>query len=220
MKLSAGIKKIVAISFSPCQGARSFNSSNGEKVMGENSGNSREISLGDDFGAVVVKVNGARIEVGADSHIIVRTRGGVELQPAADDDRSSAAVVAPKPGDRMADGTVFAGISPDTGKPMYATPKDAPLTMKWKQAMEYAGKLDAHGHKDWRVPTKRDLKVLFQNRDMGKLRRTFNETGYHPAGWYWSSTQYVSVNAWAQRFRDGHQDYDYKNFNSSLRCVR
>ena len=28
----------------------------------------------------------------------------------------------------MPDGSIYAGVSPDTGKPMYTTPKDAPLT--------------------------------------------------------------------------------------------
>jgi hypothetical protein len=27
-------------------------------------------------------------------------------------------------GEAMEDGTIYAGISPDTGKPLYATPKD------------------------------------------------------------------------------------------------
>src|SRR5260370_42273506 len=35
---------------------------------------------------------------------------------------------APAPGDKMPDGTIYAGVSPDTGKAMYATPADAPLT--------------------------------------------------------------------------------------------
>ena len=51
-------------------------------------------------------------------------------------------------------------VSPDTGKAMYTTPADAPLTIKWKQAIEYAAKLDAHGHNDWRAPTKGELDVL------------------------------------------------------------
>lgn len=36
-------------------------------------------------------------------------------------------------GDRMEDGTIYAGISPDTGKKMYTTSADAPLTMTWNQ---------------------------------------------------------------------------------------
>jgi hypothetical protein len=64
----------------------------------------------------------------------------------------------------MPDGTVYAGISPHTSKAMYATPADAPLTMAFTDAKEYAAKLDAHGHKDWHVPTKAALNVLFNNR--------------------------------------------------------
>src|SRR5437762_3304433 len=33
-----------------------------------------------------------------------------------------------KPGDKMPDGTIYAGISPDTHEPMYTRPSDAPLT--------------------------------------------------------------------------------------------
>src|SRR5260221_12315655 len=66
-----------------------------------------------------------------------------------------------KPGDRMPDGTIFAGISPDTGEAIYAMASDAPLTMKWKAAMEYAAKLDAHGHQDWRVPPQEEVNTLY-----------------------------------------------------------
>jgi hypothetical protein len=44
--------------------------------MAESSGRAREISLGEDFGDVAVTVNGARIDVGADGHVIVSTPGG------------------------------------------------------------------------------------------------------------------------------------------------
>jgi hypothetical protein len=71
---------------------------------------------------------------------------------------------APAPGDKMPDGTVFAGISPDTNKPMYASPADASLTMTFNDARKYAAQLDAHGNKDWRVPTMAELNVLFNNR--------------------------------------------------------
>jgi hypothetical protein len=41
-------------------------------------------------------------------------------------DRKEAPPTEPTIGDKMPDGTVFAGISPETNKPMYATPKNAP----------------------------------------------------------------------------------------------
>ena len=77
----------------------------------------------------------------------------------------------------------------------------------------------AHGHKDFRVPTKGELNVLYENRNKGKLKGTFNETGSAPAGWYWSSSQ-TYLTAWAQRFSDGHQSNDARIYYSSLRCVR
>ena len=123
----------------------------------------------------------------------------------------------PKIGDKMPDGTVFAGISPDTNKPMYATSADASLTMKFNEAQEYAAKLDAHGHKDWRVPTKAELNVLFNNRAaIGGL----NISGSYPAGWYWSASPDTKWGAWGQRFSDGAQGDNYKLNPLSVRPVR
>src|SRR5690349_10129930 len=120
----------------------------------------------------------------------------------------------------MADGSIFAGISPDTHKAMYVTGADASLTVKWKKAMDYAAGLEAHGRHDWRVPTKAELNLLWENRDKGALKGTFNVTGSDPAGWYWSSTEYVNGYAWDQRFSDGGQLWNGKYVDSSLRCVR
>jgi hypothetical protein len=123
----------------------------------------------------------------------------------------------PKVGDKMPDGTVLAGISPDTNKPMYATPADASLTMTFNEAQEYAAKLDAHGHKDWRVPTKAELNVLFNNRAaIGGL----DITGSNPAGWYWSASPFNYWIAWCQRLSDGAQLYNLKNYHLSVRPVR
>jgi hypothetical protein len=188
------------------------------------SGEKQEISLGTDFDAVV-RYGGTTVELSADGNVTVRTMGNavvytngdVMVRPAANDVGPSAASE-PKPGDKMADGTVFAGISPDTNKPMYATPGDVPLTMKWKQAMYYAFDLDAHGHKDWRVPTKGELNVLFKNR---AAIGGFDESGLYPGGWYWSSSQTIYAGyAWDQRFSDGYRKYGGKDIDLSLRLVR
>ena len=131
----------------------------------------------------------------------------------------SALTAAPEliPGAKMPDGTIYAGLSPDIGKAMYTTSADAPLTMQWKAAMKYAADLDAHGHQDWRAPTKGELNVLFQNK---AAIGGFDVTGSYPAGWYWSATEYDVNYAWAQRFSDGLQNWGGKDNDSSLRCVR
>jgi hypothetical protein len=126
----------------------------------------------------------------------------------------------PEPGDVMPDGTIYAGISPDTRKPFYVAATDAPANpdfiMAFNKASACAEKLTAHGYDDWRLPTKAELDLLFRNREKGALKGTFNLTGSEDAGWYWSSTRGPSGGAWGQRFSDGIQD----DYGTSVRCVR
>ena len=62
-----------------------------------------------------------------------------------------------KIGDRMLDGSIYAGVSPDTGRVMYSTPQDAAQTHTFGKATKYAAVLGAHGHTDWRIPTASEL---------------------------------------------------------------
>jgi hypothetical protein len=119
-------------------------------------------------------------------------------------------------GDETADGTIYAGISPDTLKPIYARPKDEPGIYSFNKAGKHAKNIGD----GFRVPTQSELNVLYENRNKGKLKGTFNETGSYPAGWYWSSTPNSNLLAWAQRFSDGLQNYGLRLGDSSLRLVR
>jgi hypothetical protein len=187
-------------------------------------GKAKEIALGNDFGDVAVTVNGVRVEVHTDGSILAYTNrsvdaytnGTVQVHPAANDDAKAKA--APEIGDEMEDGTILGGYY--EGKPLYATPRDAPGTYTFNEAAKYASSLDANGHHDYHVPSKGELNVLWENRDKGKLKGTFNVTGSDPAGWYWSSSQGSHGNAWTQRFSDADQLNDNKSYDSSLRCVR
>ncbi|MFG1320470.1 hypothetical protein [Xanthobacter autotrophicus] len=122
----------------------------------------------------------------------------------------------PQVGDRFDDGTIFSGISPDTGKPMYARPVDESLAMQWKEAVRYAARFEGHGKPvgTFRVPTDGELSVLFQNRT--KIGG-FNETGSVPKGWYWAST--LGVDPRDQRFSDGRRGCSYENVYSSVRLI-
>jgi hypothetical protein len=123
----------------------------------------------------------------------------------------------PEIGAKMPDGTIFAGWSPATHERMYTTPADAPLTMTFNDAQKYAATLDAHGHKDWRAPTKAELNVLFNNR--AAIGR-FDTSGSGGIGLYWSSSPYDTEDAWCQRFSDGALDFGTKGFHLSVRLVR
>jgi hypothetical protein len=146
--------------------------------------------------------------------------------------KAEAAVTSGEPavGDKMPDGTIFAGISPDTNKPMYVTAEDATMSMDFNAAAKYAKKLKAHGHNDWRVPSKAELNVLFQNREKGALKGALNLTGSLPDGWYWSSSfnYYSELRQrlikddcpWRQHFKKGYQKQVTKDGTASVRCVR
>jgi hypothetical protein len=123
----------------------------------------------------------------------------------------------PRVGDKMPDGSIFAGISPDTSKPMYTRPEDVRLSWTFNEAQRFGREVSQYVNQDWRVPSKGELNVLFQNR---AAIGGFDESGSYPAGWYWSSSQYSDYAAWDQRFSDGRQGYDGKDVASSLRCVR
>jgi hypothetical protein len=135
---------------------------------------------------------------------------------------------APKPGDKMPDGTICAGRSPENGKMMYTTPVDEPLTCTFKQAAEQAAALsmtDAFGHHDWHVPMKAELNVMFNNR---AVIGGFDESGSNPSGWYLSAPSpddkplknTGTKVPWVQRFSDGVQTFEPGTTPVALRCIR
>jgi hypothetical protein len=75
------------------------------------------------------------------------------------------------------------------------------------------------GHRDWRVPTKAELNVRFNNRAaIGgfKLR-----SSWYLAGWYWSSSPFSTWSAWGQRFSSDGRQIDFnKNICLSVHYVR
>jgi hypothetical protein len=108
----------------------------------------------------------------------------------------------------MPDGTIFAGRLPYTDKYIFVTRKDAPMTLGAEAAMEYAAALDSNGHRDWRLPNIVELNMLYQNRQTGALRGTFNETASSPGSQYWSSSpgpllRRSTESVWVQLFENG-----------------
>ena|SRR5579862_1505011 len=123
----------------------------------------------------------------------------------------------PNIGAVMPDGTVYAGVSPETNQPMYATPADAPFQMEFVEAQEYAAQLDTHGHQDWRVPTKAELNVLFNN---SAAVGGFRACDPPSDPWYWSSTPDYGWGGFDQRFSDGIQSHSRRAKSLHVRCVR
>lgn len=127
---------------------------------------------------------------------------------------------APSIGAVMQDGTIFAGISPDTGKSMYAMPAGMLLTYTFNEAQrlaDHANARKAQGHDDWRMPTRDELNGLFNN---CAAIGGFDLGGSYPSGWYWSGTAVNEGNVWCQRFKGGSQNSNHTGNYSSLRLVR
>lgn len=117
----------------------------------------------------------------------------------------------PKPGDRMADGTVYVGVSPTDGRPLYAMPDDLPELCTWAGAKTAAAAQTFAGHTDWRVPTKDQLQMIY---------RAQEAVGGFQRGWYWSSEEYFNNCAWCQNFGNGIRNGDFKYGTNRVRCVR
>jgi len=141
-------------------------------------------------------------------------------------------------GDKLPDGTVFAGLAPD-GKQIFAMPTDLDVTVTFNEAAKQVKRLNAAkalGHDDWVIPTREQLRVLQQNQDMGALSGTFNTTpssnGPVAADYYWSSTENLDVRdervehpypfyVWNIQFWSGGYAWSAKNtYAMSCRPVR
>ena len=132
-------------------------------------------------------------------------------------------------------GRVYAGISPDTRREMFALSADAFLRIPFmrqgtetshnpgqlfkgtlaaaKRHAAVASLLRSGGEASWRIPTKNELNILCRNKDKRGLKDIFALVSNHDR-FVWSSTLQTDPRAphlsfaWAQRLSDGKQEYD------------
>ena len=77
----------------------------------------------------------------------------------------------------------------------------------WEDAMKACADLGD----GWRLPTRLELLIMYDNKD---------EIGGFANVFYWSSTEYNKCYAWEQDFDYGSQDLNRKTSNSYIRAVR
>jgi hypothetical protein len=186
-----------------------------EKVVAE--GSAREISLGESFGDVAVKVNGVRSEVHTDDSLDAYTNGPVRVHPAANE--SAVSACPPQIGD-LDGGGVYVGKSATTGKDLHAALADEPEYLDFDEAYEAAEQMRKQpGREKAHVPTPEELNVnLYQNKDKGALRGTFNTSGSFPTSCYRSSA-HGGLSARVQWFDGGSQYYDDRDVRLPVRLV-
>ena len=122
-------------------------------------------------------------------------------------------------GAQMDDGSIYAGISPDTNERMYAVPAD--IEGDFNQAAKRAQELSQESGKVYRVPSEAEMEVLYSN---CTAIGGFKETGIAENNdWYWSSTEYEgdTINlAKGMLFYDGRTTTLPKTCVYSVRLVR
>ncbi|MCL2211188.1 MAG: DUF1566 domain-containing protein [Treponema sp.] len=81
--------------------------------------------------------------------------------------------------------------------------------------------LDFNGIKDWFLPSKDELDLMYKNlaqKGLGNFITREDRTNWTHV--YWSSSQDSNGNAWDQNFDNGNQGYNYKGSTYSVRAIR
>jgi len=130
----------------------------------------------------------------------------------------------------MRDGSVYAGISPETGNMLFVMPADAPRLLDFNDTQSRVDAMNKDkvlGHEDWRLPTEKELAVIFANKGKGNLTGTFNEAGVdyrdtkeEAPGWYRSSGWGGINGTRGTLFKDGVASYFLNKVLTSVRYVR
>lgn len=161
------------------------------------------------------------VDVVGKNHITVTSKLSVPVAKEGVADARGVIVITRtyKMGASQEDGTIFAGISPDTNGPMFAMAEDVEA-LTFNDAQERAARLNlqkAYDHDDWRVPTGKELHVIFNNRAAIK---GLDLSGSLVSGWYWSSTEYSANVGEVERMSDGRKSVRIKDFQCPVRLVR
>ena len=170
--------------------------------MSEEGNKVREISLGDDFGDVVVRANGAQVKISGDGSIY-------GIPPAANDTAAKAAHeigAVESTGEHK--GEIYGGIYPVDNKPIWFSA--APRLMD-----HYAAAAWAEGQGGY-LPTRKQGDYLTTLKGKGgAFKEIFNRGNLFPAGFVWLAepSRYGSHYAWGQRLSDGDQDDGYDRDN-------
>lgn len=177
------------------------------------SSNAREIDLGNDFGDVVVKANGARVEINAD--------GSIHGLLAAANDTASRAMheIGAIERDGEHKGEIYGGIwskeYDGDNKPIWFSV--APKAMDHFKAAAWAKEQGGS------LPTRKQGDYLTTLKGKGgAFTEIFNRGNSFPAGYVWLAEPFtVGRNyAWCQRLSDGDQYYNYRNFELPVLSVR
>jgi len=117
------------------------------------------------------------------------------------------------------DGGVYVGLSAEDGRPLHCALADLPECKTYEEALAAAEQLKSL-HPTAHVPTPKELhKNLFDNRNTGHLKGTFNTSGSYPGGIYRSSASSDNGYVRVQWFDDGSKGNRSRDWRLPVRLV-
>lgn len=125
-------------------------------------------------------------------------------------------------GDTQPDGSICAGRPGRKDPKLFTAPADALTLMDLNEAEQYvqaSNEARYLGHDDWRIPTRKELDLLYENRNQGALAGSFNthdnRKHYHRSATPWNKdTRYIK---W---FHDGGFSHVFREDKAIIRLVR
>lgn len=94
-----------------------------------------------------------------------------------------------------------------------AAPEDINKVCDWKEANSVCKNLIVYGFKDWFLPSKDELNLMYKNLHKEGIGGFADDD-------YWSSSEGSAFNAWKQYFNNGIQYLTNKDFNLRVRAAR
>lgn len=102
-------------------------------------------------------------------------------------------------------------VNPEIGRGFENTSTIVNVNGSGDYAAKLCDQLVLQGYSDWFLPSKNELGLLYQQR---------NEIGGFIEGFYWSSSEYDSINAWYLFFPYGPQYFTIKDSTARVRAIR
>ena len=102
-------------------------------------------------------------------------------------------------------------VHPEIGKGIENTSAIVNVNGNGSYAASLCDQLVLQGYSDWFLPSKNELGLLYQQR---------NEIGGFMEDFYWSSSEYDSLNAWYLYFPYGPQYFTKKDSTARVRAIR
>lgn len=133
------------------------------------------LSIDDDGNVTIVKANNVFLEdVNYMCMAPLRSGDCLEAKPVKEK---------VEPGDEMPDGTIFVGLNPKTSQGIYMMPKRFDSKYYRDESISFISSLEAYGHKDWRLPTRREMDIIRQQTSHESIAAVFNNRS--PGPWFW-----------------------------------